>query len=139
MRSHKRLRSIIESLVGGAFVACGGGVSTSGFDGTVCDGNQYEPLTNLTPATPVDYIELRNEAQYTGSGPSEPWVQDKFGTPCATATNVATCTSTLAALRSPIGFEHSGGEMMPYRTYVVYTRGDNVAALATKEDVAAFF
>jgi hypothetical protein len=131
-----------------------------------CTAPLAEVLTNLKPATPVDYVELRSEmfdlatgepardadagaapdaAPDAGEAPLLPTksVATK-GTPCATATSHDACLSALAALRIEKGqgwdLEPSPyGRTSPIRYgFLVYTRADEVGAATDAKTLASF-
>ncbi len=100
-----------------------------------CDASGNRPLLQgLTPAHPVDYIELR-EVTFNGT-PDE-----TFGTKCKTATNVSTCTSAVAAITSTVGMQtcdNGGPIVMCKNRYLVFTSGDQVGTITTVAELAAF-
>lgn len=65
---------------GGASVEGGGdgavktdaGINPQGFDKTVCNGPNYESVSGLTPAAPLDYVELRQAWVNVGSDAGSP-------------------------------------------------------------------
>ena len=109
-------------------------------------------LDGLTPTTAADYVELREqELSFDdldgGTQVSAPRAAATHGTACATATNAAACTTALAALSladSRGGWYIDGdtegrrGAGSHKKQFIVYTRGDTVAALLSTKDVAAF-
>jgi hypothetical protein len=138
-----RLRALFSALAGtlGATTsaallpACTGTViDPSAFETNVCG----DELEGVTPSSPVDYLEVRSENDLSGMPPTGPVsVIAKRGTPCATAHDKAACENTLAALRptnlqSPKAFDHFDGR------YLVFTRGDEVGAITTREDLQTF-
>lgn len=139
-----RLRALFSALVGtlgttaGAALlpACSGDVSTitaADFDIDVCG----DELEGVTPSAPVDYLEVRSDSDPSGMSPGSLVVVAKRGTPCATAQDQAACQSKLAALRptmlqSPKAIDHFDGR------YLVFTRGDEVSAVTTADDLRTF-
>jgi hypothetical protein len=134
MRSFVKLRSLFATAMGVA--ACGpSSVDHSELTGDTCTGAPvYEPLAGLTSSTPFDYLELR---ETFGSGP--PTILAGNGNPCATATNVTTCTAALDAATSP-GWQlaPSGGLSPVTNVYLVYTIGDTVTTIDTYDALKAF-
>jgi len=116
-----------------------------GFVTTVCNGNQYKPLSGVTPATAVDYMEIRAQQGTSGvdSGSTQPGnTQSSTGTACATASDKTACTSKLAATSSPtgwaVGYIGSAGNMAAQYAYLVYTRGDDVGIVDSIADLETF-
>ena len=162
----------LASTVGAAGYACGGhdllalpsldtGVSDagtvtkdaadSGFGDEAtfaCETPLPSILEQLTPVTPVDYIELRNQEWAFGASRPQGAAMASVasGTPCATAANHAACLGALAALTPTsaidgwLAAEPPGGPSADawVRQIVVYSRGDEVGALRTADAVAAF-
>jgi hypothetical protein len=94
----------------------------------------YEPLAGLTPATPVDYLELR---ETFGSG--TPTILAGAGSPCETATNLTACNAALDAATSPGWLLAPSGGLSPTTyVYLVYTRGDTVATIDTYDALKTF-
>ncbi len=138
-----RLRALFSALAGtlGATTsasllpACSGTViDASTFETNVCG----DELEGVTPSSPVDYLEVRSENDLSGMPPTGPVnVIAKRGTPCATAKDKSVCENKLAALRptglqSPKAFDHFEGR------YLVFTRGDEVGAITTADDLRTF-
>ncbi|MEO5725771.1 MAG: hypothetical protein ABI134_32925, partial [Byssovorax sp.] len=136
-----RLRALFSALAGtlGATTsasllpACSGTViDASAFETNVCG----DELEGVTPSSPVDYLEVRSENSASGmETPESLSVVAKRGTPCATAQDKSVCENKLAALRpaklqSPKGFFDD--------RYVVFTRGDEVGAVTTGDELQAF-
>lgn len=154
MSTHRRLRTLFRhvtsvTLAGGAVAACGastgGGVDRSTFDRSICEGSIYAPLTGVTPARPVDYMEMREEydvrtAQPADGGLASLYVQAKEGTPCATATNKPRCEADLQSYRvqDANGQLKPLGARMPGYTYLIYTRGDEVGVVRNAQQLGAF-
>ena len=89
------------------------------------------PLSAFTATPPFDYVELRLEDGYQRDQPDA--VLEKVGTICQNATNVAACTSALAAINRPVELSCS----IPYpcsARYLATTRGDEVKALIRDKD-----
>jgi len=114
--------------------ACGSVIDASTFETTACG----DELDGVTPSSPVDYLEVRSEFNPSGTTPTmSPGVVAKRGTPCATALDKSACENKLAALRpaklqSPKAIDHFDGR------YLVFTRGDEVSAVTTREELQTF-
>ncbi len=135
MRTLRKLQTLFATALG--VTACGpGSVDHSGLGEDVCLGAvTYDPLAGVTPATHVDYMELR---QVYGSGTSAT-VASKSGTPCATATDAATCNANLTALAASGWRVNFGGGLAPMVTeYIAYTRGDEVGTIASYDALKTF-
>ncbi|WP_428268094.1 hypothetical protein [Haliangium sp.] len=89
-------------------------------------------LAALTPAAPVDFIELR--AVY---GESPPESVAATGEPCAGASDPDACTAALAALTAPWGFDRGCEPGFCYK-YLAVTRGDEVFAVYDRAGLAAW-
>ena len=119
--------------------ACGGSsagptIDPATFTESVCDGSAYSALDGLTPATPVDYLELRLDTS-PANAPAKANAIASSGTPCKTARDPAACASTLAAFKAT-GWQTGG---MAYgREYLVYTRGDEVSAVTSIAALTSF-
>ncbi len=137
MRSLLKLRSLFATAMG--VTACGAGsVDQSALTEDPCSGAaSYDPLAGVTPAVPVDYMELR---QTFGSPTNAPNVVSRSGTPCATATDAVTCNAGLTALSSADGWQLArGGGLAPTITeYLVYTRGDEIGSITSYEALKTF-
>ncbi len=140
MNRHTQFRTLFLHLATLGIGAAGcGGISSSEFQTNVCSGNILE---GVTPSKPVDYLELRSDDYYSldqpelYGGPS-PSVLARVGTPCSGASDKAVCQTTLSKLfppklQSPKAIDHFDGR------YLVYTRGDEVGAVATQAELGAF-
>ncbi len=137
MRSLTKLQGLFATALG--VTACGAqSVDRTGLTEDVCSGAAvYDPLAGVTPAVPVDYLELRNTF---GSPTNTPSVVSKSGTPCATATDVPTCQASLAAVSTTGGWTPARGPgLSPTITdYLVYTRGDEVGTITSYDALKAF-
>jgi hypothetical protein len=118
------------------------GIDRSGFPADVCDGTPtFAPLLHVTPKDAVDYLEVRSQMEFGEADGTLPQAvaAAKQGTPCKTAANASACQSALASLRSAVGWKlPAEGMVPPSRRYLVYTRGDQVAAVTSLDDLAAF-
>jgi hypothetical protein len=139
--------------------ADGGGSSNLLGEGFACSAPLPDVVTNLTPGVPVDYVELRRQSVVNpnyygpdggradaGSPPTLTTLSAK-GTPCTTAANHDACVAALAAAKLDTtsqgwGDGSAGGMVAPPtidRDFLVYTRGDEVGIIRTKEELVAFF
>lgn len=134
MRSYVKLRSLFATAVG--VTACGpSSVDHSALTQDTCSAAPiYEPLAGLTPATPVDYLELR---ETFGSG--TPTVVATYGTPCDTATDATACNAALDAATST-GWQlaPAGGNAPIANVYFVFVRGDTVGTIDTYDALKTF-
>jgi hypothetical protein len=150
--------AVATSAEGGA-IDGGGGIDVTGF---ACAGPLPDVLSNLKPATPVDYVELRAQTvpnpDYHGpaddaadgdggaaAGPPPVILKtlSTNGNACATATNKDACKTALAKASgkgwAPFA---DGGNAAPPPTidvqFLVYTRGDEVGVVGTTAELATF-
>lgn len=137
MRTLTKLQSLFATAIG--LSACATeAVDRSALSEDTCSGSAtYDPLANITPTTPVDYVELR---QTYGAPTNAPTVVSKFGAQCATATDVATCNANLAAASTTVGWTPARGPgLSPTITdYLVYTRGDEVGTVTSYDALKTF-
>ena len=107
------------------------------YDLDLCSEGEYRPLEGVTASDskgrPAEYLELRLE--YTDHPDPAPTVLAKAGTPCASATDDATCRATLAALRSNEGWWTPDFAPLIVHRYLVWTGGDEVAAVTSLEEL----
>jgi hypothetical protein len=156
--------SAIEAGDGGAGSTTGPGSGTTADSGTTVDAATASPMTNdcadsdmkylgapgggvarsdgIMAAVPVDYLSVRFDSFPQGAVAIQTMVVEERGAACASATNVAACNATLAALRS----ENDPKQCVPPEwggqcggSYLAYTRGDTVGIVRTKADALAFF
>ncbi len=96
-------------------------------------------LIGVTPATPVDYLELRSGFQLSPPSPdaqAKPNVVERTGVVCATAVDKAKCLATVDELRPDLG---PPPNHIDYdRRYLVFTRGDEVGAITTADELRPF-
>ena len=107
-------------------------------------------LSNVTPAVPVDYVELRSmlfdlwddgipDTDGGSDADSDPKTESTHGSPCAGGSSA--CFEELAAQR--IG-KHEGwsatgeGDTSIKMSFLVYTRGDEVGVVKSPQDLATF-
>lgn len=124
------LRSVLSLSLAPLAGACGG-IDTDGFEEITCNRDGTTPvLEGLQPATPADYLELR---EVEGS-----LVREAHGTPCATATDPAACEAAIAAATTTQGF--MVGQCVDFcpLSYLVVNSGDEVTVLDTAAAVRAW-
>ena len=106
-----------------------------------------EPLTlgGVKAGNPVDYIALRHQPVRRENGTwvnaGAPSARDSTGTACTTAISQVTCLQALEDLRPTVGFDdgsrHAVGDQSEIE-YVVFTRGNEVGAITSREALAPF-
>ncbi len=108
-----------------------------------CDEPLAPLLANLHPQVPTDFLELRvfRGLGDGGIGTIEP--VESVGTPCASATDPASCATTLDVARNDAwGFRADGDQVGPgsyaVHQFLLFSRGDEVGALRTPLDIARF-
>lgn len=123
------LRRLLHHLVAASVASplalaagCGGGLPDPvSFTLPACTSSGVLALDGLMPATPLDYLEMR-ERDFNGM----PHAVSQAGTACKTATDVAACTAKLAALPTNPSFnqcvDHDCGHSL------ASTAGDVVAS-----------
>ncbi|MFO0576605.1 MAG: ferritin-like domain-containing protein [Polyangia bacterium] len=127
------LTSLSTPLVTGA-VGCGTGTpDPATFSPPQCVSEGRLHVAGLMPAVPVDYVALREDSSITGTGPA---VISESGTPCATARDMSTCRSKLAALPGQPGFHGCVDHACPHT--LAMTQGDSVQAISDAAGVAGF-
>jgi hypothetical protein len=108
------------------------------FDLDLCAmGTQYQPLAGVTTAMPVDYLEIRRQYSPGGAGGMVTAVAMR-GTPCATASDRARCTTELGLVRATGWVIPTYGPVPPSVDYVVYTQGDRIGTVTTHDALTAF-
>jgi hypothetical protein len=109
------------------------------FDTDVCGGKPtHDLLYGVTPATKNDYMEIRDEYDFSGGDPGPPMVVSQAGTLCATATDKPTCTSAFTDARSAGWPVNSVGMEPPRQRYLISTTGDALAYATSEPDLYAF-
>jgi len=134
MRSYVKLRSLFATAVG--VTACGpSAVDHSALTADTCSAAPvYEPLAGLSPATPVDYLELRETL-----GSAAPTIVATYGTPCDHATDATACNTALdAATATGWQLAPSGGNAPITHAYFAFTNGDTVGTIDTYDALKTF-
>jgi hypothetical protein len=107
------------------------GLATSGCDSVIGDFSSRvcqtssDALAALAPIAGTDFVALRQDIVVA------PMIVSQWGTPCATATDVAACEAALAAPVSGEPLVTSGGQLQVIYD-VVFTRGDEVTRVSTR-------
>lgn len=127
------LRDIVAlTLASAGTYACSGDLD-SGME-PACTGRvSAASITGWRPATPVDFMAMRNEL--FAEGQPEPFTSnevERVGEPCKTASDRAACEKKLADVRV-------ANAQTPNAVYVVFTRGDQVFTLETPAEMEDFF
>ncbi|AKV01326.1 putative lipoprotein [Labilithrix luteola] len=126
-----------------------------------CNAPLADILTNLTPKTSIDYIELRTQTLDYSKSPvalSAPTKVASAGTPCKTAADPTQCITALGNAVLPDNPDSVDAGWIPggnpsyakppnspstccinARAFLVVTTGDTVSPLYTTEDVARVF
>lgn len=113
------------------------------FDTAVCEGDvPHAPLEGVTPGSPVDYLELRVQNEFSGGDDENlPTVRAEAATgqACKTATDATQCRAALEALRTEEGWRLTDyGMAPPQHRFLVYTRGDEVGSVTTLTALSSF-
>lgn len=103
-------------------------IDRAGFENGPCTSLNGAMLTNLTPGSDVDFMEIRQQGIST----------QRIGERCAGAADLTACEDAFALLLSPDGWatRPDGGAPAP-RAWIAYTRGDEVGAVGRSE-IAGF-
>ncbi len=117
-----------------AALACGCGVDSSSFDQRRCDGGELQLLDDISPATPVDYVELRAVPMGVDSSPPDREVLDVHGVRCASASDPEACADAFDAL--PLDSLISRGEFFSIsEVSLAWTRGDEARVASSQPEV----
>jgi hypothetical protein len=127
------LTSLSTPLVTGAIGCSPGGPDPATFSPPQCVSPGRLHAAGLMPATPVDYVALREDSSISGTGPV---VVSEDGSKCATARDMSTCQSKLAALPGQPGFHGCVDHACPHT--LATTQADDVRVLSDAAGVAAF-
>lgn len=128
----RRLRLLFLGLAGApsalSAAACSDdSIRASDFHVDACAGS---PLDGVTPAVPVDYLELRGDIQSGDSTSDTMHVIASHGTRCASASDTTKCEAALSALR-PTDLQSPKSLGFTDFRYLVFTRGDEVGAVTS--------
>ncbi len=136
----EQLRLLFLGLVGTASAvampACDGDeLRSEDFKTDACEG---DPLHGVTPAVPVDYLELRSDSgAQPSSGQDDVRVLASSGFACANAVDKTKCQAALESLR-PVDAQRPKAMGPDDRRYLVFTRGDEVGAVTSVEALRTF-
>lgn len=110
-------------------------VDRSIFDADACKDGYLDRVAGVTPAAPVDYLELRGVSPYESTGQFT--TMAKAGTACANASDAAACEASLTELRPDLGWTIDAVDHQN-KNYLIYTRGDEVGTVGSLTELAAF-
>jgi hypothetical protein len=121
----------------------GTGIDLSGYAPVDCDGSSLS-VKGLSPQQPPpDAVQLWSSVSYNGPFPDPDGSQTSFtkvsssGEACATASDRPACETALAQLKPPHGFRETC-EQLCGRYYLATTRGDEVTAYTSLEELKGF-
>jgi hypothetical protein len=135
----QRLSRMFSALVPALAAGCG---PTDEFDDRdftddLCTETDYKMLEVTQPASPVDYLELREAIAHEGTENfDDPGVVDAFGALCSGANDRPACEAAFAALPLASDFVYYGFETI--HTSLAFSRGDEVSALGSLDAVRSF-
>ncbi|MCB9752568.1 MAG: hypothetical protein H6713_21645 [Myxococcales bacterium] len=121
-----------------AWTLAGCGIDESNFDENLCSGPVLHLLGGISPAEPVDYVELRGVSQVPGEGDfDERELLDVAGLKCASAGDALACAEAFEAL--PLHSTFSQGDFFSILDVsLAWTRGDEVGAANYQEATLQF-
>lgn len=101
-----------------------------------CDTPLADYTSNLKPATPVDYVDLRTLKDGQTTPGDLPPFYGKSGTPCSTASDPTLCQAALDHVR----LREGGGWDVPSlgKGFLVFTRGEEVGVIDSPDDLITF-
>lgn len=114
-----------------------GGLDLEGYSPPACMKLNLA-VSDLTPAVPTDFIELRRLSGVGRPPPFEVSILSSSGTACTTASDPATCHSDLEALTPAAGFNTICDDLRCRTHYLVTSRGDVVAVHDSVESLLGF-
>jgi hypothetical protein len=118
-------------------VALGGcGPDTTGYSAPECTENGELAVSGLAPSVIPDVVQLREVSNF-GSDRQMPRLVSQSGSVCATATDKPTCEASLAALAPASGFRQDCLQIC-LDSHLATTKGDEVSAITTLDDLKAF-
>jgi hypothetical protein len=130
-------RTLRASLASPLVLAGCGSIDLTGYSAPACEGFSLA-VSGLSPARQTDFVQLRRLTTYPGTGTTEEQgALASSGTACATASDRAACESALRNLTASIGFGTTCMELCG-AFYLATTRGDEVAAHTTLEELRDF-
>lgn len=104
----------------------------------LCSGDAVPGLANVQTSPAHDYLALVHAQSFTGTNKTTTRATVEAGTPCATAKDEAKCLAALDALVPREGIGKSCGPGECTYSFYVFTRGDEVGALADEAALARF-
>ena len=127
-------RRALQLSLAAPLALAGCGPDTTGYAKAECDSGQLS-VRGLQPSVIPDVVELRLVSAQRNSG--KPVTISTDGNACATATAPATCQADFSALSPMSGFASSCLQIcVDY--HLATTRGDQVKAIASLEELKAF-
>lgn len=134
MLNANRLKRLFQGLLVASFVPGCGSVDRDQFTVNACAGSN--DLDGITPATPVDFMELRQTFSFVDPPMSESVATQ--GVACSKATSTA-CNDSLNALMVSGGWTMSaGGFGEPATRHLIFTRGDEVGSVTSMDALKTF-
>src|SRR5690242_1637846 len=106
MMDARRLKRLFQGILVASFVPGCGGIDRDQFTTNACEGTTE--FDGVTPATPVDFMELRQTDPFSDPPVANPIATQ--GTACSKATSM-TCINTFNALMVSGGWSISRGEL----------------------------
>lgn len=150
MRTHSKLRRALRGItvtgLAASGVACAstarpgqGPYARTDFPVNVCAAtSQFDPLADLHPGVPVDWLAVRTHLPFVQDGGVD-WIDaPSADTACSSATDVPACMAAVGALPAGGWTANSSGFEPPSQTQFVYTRGDAVGTLDTAAALRSF-
>ncbi|MDP2273358.1 MAG: ferritin-like domain-containing protein [Archangium sp.] len=130
-------RALQVSIIGPVALA-GCGPDTTGYTPLACDNFQIS-VRGLQPPVIPDVVQLRvvTNRQFDAESARAPVTVNSDGAACATATDVNACQSSFTALSPMSGFA-SACLQICQDYHLATTRGDEVKAIASLEELKAF-
>lgn len=122
------------SLASPLLFSCGAGIDTRPFEPIACVDGSSLAISDLKPATAVDYVELRRIFM---AGSTTESLLSTFGTKCANASSPSGCESALTALKEQNGYARQCLQICS-SYYLALQKADAVSSVTTAEALKAF-
>lgn len=137
MMNARHLRRLFQGILAAAITpGCGGGIDPSDFTSNLCPAREKNALEGVTPASPVDYMELRAGVPF--ADPPMFTTLAKQGEVCAKAA-ASTCQDTFSMTNPTEGWSTGAGFDVPQNfEYIIWTRADEVGTVTTLPELKAF-
>jgi hypothetical protein len=138
MNLRELFRRALQASVIAPVALAGCGPDTTGYVPVECDNSQFS-VRGLQPSVIPDVIELRSVSsrQFDPNATAMPFKVSTQGTPCATASQPATCQSSFDSLAPMSGFAAECLQLcIDY--HLATTKGDEVKAVATLDELKTF-